>query len=402
MEPSGSETLTAIRVMNDAHGLMRRGEKCLGRFHPKGLPGTGDFVFPLAGLGNDSMGHGFFMDPAGRELIATADLEKRHIERIMGYIDKIQLHLSTGYKSFRYECNAFGYGTKRDIPKRSGILKSMRLLGNLMEKTTDAASWIKAIQRAGYTAAGNPLPLGNSDEAALDAYIQAAEEAGIPFAEVGAWSNPIDPDPVKAREAIALCKQALRRADRLGARCCVNIAGSRNPVKWDGPHPDNFSPETFDSIVRSIQEIIDEVKPTRTFYTLETMPWIFPSSPDEYLDLIQEIDRPAFAVHLDPVNMINCPARAYRSGDFIRECFEKLGPYIRSCHAKDFILRNELTLHIDEFMRPGAGMLDYDTYLREIAKLDPDTTLVIEHIPDEEHPIALEYLHAKLKKLNLA
>ena len=278
----------------------------------------------------------------------------------------------------------------------------MRLLGNITEKTTDAASWIAAFQRAGYTALTNPLPFENTNDADLDAYIQAAAAANLPFTEVGAWSNPIDPDPIKARAAITHCQQALHRAERLGARCCVNIAGSRNPAKWDGPHPDNFSSDTFDLIVHSIREIIDAVKPARTFYTLETMPWIFPSSPDEYLALIKAVERPAFAVHLDPVNMINCPARAYRSGDFIRECFEKLGPYIKSCHAKDFILRDTLTFHIDEFMRPGAGMLDYDTYLRELAKLDPDTTLLIEHIPDEEHPVALEYLRAKLKELNLA
>ena len=231
----------------------------------------------------------------------------------------------------------------------------MRITGNITEQTTDAALWIAAFQRAGYTAVGDP----GVEESALDAYIQAAARAGLPFAEVGAWSNPIDPDPVKARAAIVHCQKSLQRAERLGARCCVNITGSRNPEKWDGPHPDNFSDDTFDLIVQTTREIIDAVKPARTFYTLEPMPWIFPSSPDEYLALIKAIDRPAFAVHLDPVNMINCPQRAYRSGDFIRECFEKLGPHIKSCHAKDFILCDRLTLHIDEFMRPGAGMLDY-------------------------------------------
>ncbi len=65
---------------------------------------------------------------------------------------------------------------------------------------------------------------------------------------------------------------------------------SRNPAKWDGPHPDNFSRDTFDLIVQSTREIIDAVKPQRTFYALETMPWIFPSSPDEYLELIKAID----------------------------------------------------------------------------------------------------------------
>ena len=28
-----------------------------------------------------------------------------------------------------------------------------------------------------------------------------------------------------------------------------------------------------------------------------------------------------------------------RSGDVIRDCFAKLGPYIKSCHAKDILLR---------------------------------------------------------------
>ena len=278
----------------------------------------------------------------------------------------------------------------------------MRLFGYSTDHSTDPASWITGLRQAGYTAAGNPpVPLDSTDSAALDSYIKAAAAADIIFAEVGGWSNPIDPDPLKASKSIASTQQALSRAERLGARCCVNIAGSCNPVHWDGPHPDNFTIGTFDRIVQSVREIIDGVNPKRTFYTLETMPWIFPSSPDEYLALIKAIDRPAFAVHLDPINMINCPDRAYHSGNFIRECFEKLGPWIKSCHAKDFILRNHLTLRIDE-SRPGTGMLDYDTYLRELAKLDPDVPLVIEHLPDEEYPPAVDYLHCKLEELNLA
>ena len=71
-------------------------------------------------------------------------------------------------------------------------------------------------------------------------------------------------------------------ADEIGARCCVNIAGSRG-AKWDGPHPADLTPETFDLIVQSVREIIDAVKPTRAFYTLETMPWMYPDSADSYL-----------------------------------------------------------------------------------------------------------------------
>jgi hypothetical protein len=37
---------------------------------------------------------------------------------------------------------------------------------------------------------------------------------------------------------------------------------------------------------------IDAVKPRRTFYTLEAMPWIFSDTPDSYLELMRAIDRP--------------------------------------------------------------------------------------------------------------
>jgi sugar phosphate isomerase/epimerase len=275
----------------------------------------------------------------------------------------------------------------------------MRLSGPIFEKSHDAESWIAAVRRSGYTAANIPLPYKAGD-AEIAAYVKAAKDADIVIAEVGAWSNPIDADAAKARDAIVKCQRQLDLAERAGARCCVNIVGSRNPAKWDGPHVENFSRETFDMIVQTTREIVDAVNPKKTFYTLETMPWIFPSSPDEYLALIKAIDRRSVAVHLDPVNMINSPARAYQNADFIRESFAKLGPHIKSCHAKDIILRENLTVHLDE-CRPGTGVLDYEVYLRELGKLDPDTTLCLEHIPEEEYPLAAEHIRGVARQHNL-
>ena len=275
----------------------------------------------------------------------------------------------------------------------------MRLSGPIPDKPADPAAWVAAVRKAGYSAAELPLP-PETDDDTLTAWLAAAKAAGIVISEVGAWSNPIDPDPVKSKDALARCKRQLAWADRIGARCCVNITGSRSPARWDGPHPENFSTDTFDLIVQTTREIIDAVNPIRTFFTLETMPWIFPSSPDEYLALITAIDRPGAAVHLDPVNMINTPARCFRSGDFIRDCFAKLGHLIKSCHAKDIVIRDNLTLHLDE-VRPGAGVLDYATYLCKLAKLDPDTTLVMEHMPTEDYPIAAEYIRGVARQHRL-
>lgn len=256
----------------------------------------------------------------------------------------------------------------------------IRLGGPVFGNASDPAKWIELLKKEGYSAAYCPVQPG-TDDATIKAFENAAGKAGIIISEVGAWSNPISRDDKIRREALKKCKDSLALADQIGAGCCVNISGSRGDV-WDGPHPDNFSKDTFDLIVQTTREIIDAVKPVRTFYTLETMPWIFPDSPDSYLELIKAIDRKQLAVHLDPVNMISSPRRYYNNGAFIRECFEKLGPYIKNCHAKDIRLSDELTVHLDEVLL-GTGGLDYRVFLTELGKLK-DIPLMLEHLETEE------------------
>lgn len=257
----------------------------------------------------------------------------------------------------------------------------MRLGGPLFEKITSPEEWIAAIRRSGYGAAICPVGLQTpSNEIA--AYRDAAQRADILISEVGAWSNPIDRDVAKQKQAIQHCQRHLALADEIGALCCVNIAGSRGPV-WDGPDPANDSAETFDLIVESVRKIIDAVKPKRTVYSLETMPWIAPDSPDSYLALLRAIDRKAFGVHLDPVNMINSPSRMYHTGAFLKECFAKLGPHLVGCHAKDIKFSQHLTLHLDE-CGPGDGVLDYRVYLTELSALPQDVPLMLEHMKTAE------------------
>ncbi len=271
----------------------------------------------------------------------------------------------------------------------SGPERRLRLGGPVFEKWQDPQGWVDAVRRLGYRAAYCPLGPGASD-AEVRTYEDAARKADIVIAEVGAWSNPICRDEPARQAALEKCRTHLALADRIGARCCVNIAGSLSDT-WDGPSARNFTQEAFDLIVQTTRSIIDAVKPTRTYYTLETMPWAYPDSADCYLRLVKAIDRKGFAVHLDPVNLVCSPQRYYGNADLIRECFEKLGPNIRSCHAKDILLQTKLTTHLDE-VRPGTGGLDYAVFLKELSRF-PGTPLMLEHLPNaEEYQKAAEHV----------
>ena len=266
----------------------------------------------------------------------------------------------------------------------------MRLGAPLPQTTTDPDEWIDALQARGYRAAYCPLS-GKEDPATIRAFERAAVRAGMVIAETGAWSNPLSPDEAIRQAALEKCRAMLALADEVGARCCVNIAGSRG-AKWDGPCAADLTPETFDLIVDTTRAIIDAVHPVRTYYTLEPMPWMYPDSIESYLELIRAIDRPRFGVHFDPVNLINSPQRYFAQRDFVREFIARLGPAIRSVHAKDIHLQDKLTVHLDE-VRPGLGELDYHSLLRELDRLEPDLPLMLEHLPQAgEYDLAAAYV----------
>lgn len=268
----------------------------------------------------------------------------------------------------------------------------MRFGGPVFADTDDPELWVRELDRLGYTAAYCPVD-SNASEETVAAFKKAARDADIVIAEVGAWSNPLSSDDRERKLAREQCSRQLDLADRIGARCCVNISGSRGR-KWDGPDEKNLTEETFQMTVESVREIIDAVKPERTFYTLETMPWAYPDSTESYARLIDAIDRPQFGVHFDPANLVNSPQRYFNNAALIEEFVERLGQHIRSVHAKDIRLGKEFMTHLDE-VRPGTGNLDYRTLLDCLDRLDRDVCLMMEHLPTaEEYDLAADYIRA--------
>jgi sugar phosphate isomerase/epimerase len=273
----------------------------------------------------------------------------------------------------------------------------MRLGGPLFEQYTDPDGWVNALERLNYRAAYCPELTG---EYTPKDFVKAAKTADIIIAEVGVWNNPLSQDEAISREAIRVCQDKLALADEIGAACCVNIAGSRG-TKWDGPHKDDLTPETFTLIVDTVRTIIDAVKPKHTFYTLETMPWMYPDSTESYLHLLNAIDRPSFAVHFDPVNLICSPQRYYASTILIEEFINHLGSRIKSVHAKDIILRDHLTTHLDE-VRPGLGALNYHHLLTELNRIDLNLPLMVEHLAgEEEYRQAVAYIRSVASEIDI-
>jgi sugar phosphate isomerase/epimerase len=267
----------------------------------------------------------------------------------------------------------------------------MRLGAMNCGKGEDPDLWVSELKRFGYRTSAFPTDPNRGDDE-LRRFSAAAAKADIVIAEVGGWGNPLaDSERGSRKECMERAKRALYAADLVGARCAVNISGSRGTT-WDGPDERNLTAETYEMIVQVIREIIDEVRPSRSFYALEPMPWMYPCDIATQRSLIRDIDRKAFAVHFDPVNLITGPALYYGNALFLREFIREFGGLIKAAHAKDTFLRTDLTIHLEE-RRPGEGILDYGVYLRELDRIDHDMPLLIEHLrKDEDYEAGARYI----------
>ena len=275
----------------------------------------------------------------------------------------------------------------------------MRLGISFVFPHSSPAEWAAQYRALGLRAVVFPSG-ADEPESKIDAYVQAAREHDLTIAEVGAWSNPMSPDADVRAQARRHCRAQLALAERIGARCCVNIAGGCG-ARWDAGYRENYAADTRAEIIRFVQNLLDEVAPQTACYALEPMPWMVPSSPEDYVRLLDEVGRPQFAVHLDVANMINCAERYIFSAAFIDRCFDLLAGRIRSCHVKDVRLEQTLTQHLRE-VPCGEGGLDLAHYARRAHQADPDMPFLIEHLETEaQYRAAVAYLQDLCARENI-
>ena len=260
---------------------------------------------------------------------------------------------------------------------------------------TSPADWAARHKALGLKTVVFPVSCLDGEET-IRAYKKAADEAGLVIAEVGVWRNTLAADLEERNKWTDYAAAQLQMADEIGATCCVNVVGTPYGPRWDGGYRNNFSPELWKMAVQMIREIIDRVKPRQTKFCIESMPWMIPSSPQEYLRLIEDVDRPEFGTHLDVVNMITSPNRYFFNNEFLHECFTLLKGTICSCHLKDVRLKEEYTFQLEETFC-GNGTLDLELYASLASAEDPGMPMIIEHLQtDEEYLASVKYVRQRL------
>lgn len=276
----------------------------------------------------------------------------------------------------------------------------MMRLGISAEIThTSPEEWEEKVKQLQSTCVVFPVDY-HTDLRTIDQYVDITRENDWVIGEVGAWCSPLADDENIRQKSMEKCIEQLRLADYVGARCCVNITGAAG-ARWDGAYRENFDETLYEKIVLSIQKIIDEAKPKKTFYTIEPMPWMIPTGPDEYVKLIRDVGRDKLKVHMDLINWMSSFDRFFAPEHFIDEVYEKLGEKIISCHLKDVRLLDQFTFMVQE-VACGEGCLDLEYYVRKMLEINPDMTFYIEHLKSEnEYPDSMKYVINRMRQAGI-
>jgi sugar phosphate isomerase/epimerase len=249
---------------------------------------------------------------------------------------------------------------------------------------TDPAMLVQKHKEKGFTAAYVPK-IDVKDTALIKETRMVFEKNGIMLSEAGYWNNIMDTDGESRKHHREQQIESLYLAEELGAVCSVNIWGSYCHGHGKSKHVSlNFSDEAFESAVEMARYFLDTVKPKTAYFCYEIFPFDITDTAENIEQLVRAVDRKQFGVHLDLVNLINCPRAYFSSGDIIKDCIRRFGDRIVSCHAKDIKMKEPSISVILEEVIMGSGNINLKEFMRQIEGLARPIPFMMEHLDTEE------------------
>lgn len=234
---------------------------------------------------------------------------------------------------------------------------------------------------------------------------------GLAIAAIAGYVNPVAPVPAKRRANMDRLTAILRLARDLGSPGVATESGTLHPDDDWAPHPMNDTPAARDMLADALRQLTARAEEAGATLLLEPGVGNLIDTPVKARQILRTIDSPALGLVADPANFIDGnnidDAAAVLGG-----MYGTLGEGMILAHAKDFRRldheQRERHHHPSdpalyggvEYPAPGLGDMDYDSYLRWLAKIPTAPPLIIEHINEADVPRAKAFIDRKLANLS--
>jgi sugar phosphate isomerase/epimerase len=216
----------------------------------------------------------------------------------------------------------------------------------------------------------------------------AASGSGVEIVAVSGTYNMIHPD-LAVREAghRRLAVLAERYAE-MSTGLITLCTGTRDPLDQWKEHPDNNSPEAWRDLLDAMETAVSIAERFGIDLGIEPELANVVNSAPKARRLIDEVKSPRIKIVLDPANLFEVETLEQQRA-IVSQAIDLLGDRIVMAHAKD-------RTQDGRFATAGQGVLDYAFYLRKLAEIGFDGSLVTHGLSAQEAPGVADFLKASL------
>jgi sugar phosphate isomerase/epimerase len=232
---------------------------------------------------------------------------------------------------------------------------------------------------------GVDLSAGGINAAMAGEIAAAFARCQVRIEVLACYINPLHPDPQIHRSLLDLFKLHLRHAKSFGCGIVALESGSLNGDY--SQHPGNHGEEAFQQLLPVMRELVDEAGRCGVRVGIEAVISHVVSTPEKMRRLLDEIDSPDLTVVFDPVNLLNRTNFNSRH-ELLRRSLDHFGNEIAVVHAKDFRLNGERF----ETCPAGTGLLDYRTFLPDLADRSPGIAILLEEAGPEAAGLSRQFI----------
>ena len=210
----------------------------------------------------------------------------------------------------------------------------------------------------------------------------------------------VHPEEERRAQGIRSLQAACTCAQWLDAAAVYVRPGSLNPAGPWTPHPDNTRLKTLNRLVDSLRQSAQAAEDVGIPLALEGGAVSPLDTPERARDILESVDSPGLRFNADPVNFVRSLDDLYNTTSLIHRLFDLCGPYVVSAHAKDISVDDSVTVRLRECLL-GDGYCDQTAFLQRFAQTCPDGFVLIEHLPDDQIPVAKANLDRVLASAGL-
>jgi sugar phosphate isomerase/epimerase len=208
---------------------------------------------------------------------------------------------------------------------------------------------------------------------------------------LGAYFNPVHPDPKVVVEGIDTFKKHLEIAFALNCKYVGTETGSLMGSPWHYV-PENHGEAALKQVIEIMKDLSKTAEKNSAYIAVEGAYAHVAYNPKRVKRIIDEVQSPNIKVTIDLFNFLNNENYASHL-NILDEAIDLLKEHIVIYHLKDFIVSDGKLKQVGL----GQGLMDYPKIIKKIKQSSPDALLIFEGVTGDDIQDSYQFISKLLE-----